>query len=170
MKKLGVLFGILMMLITVPAMAFNGMEVEQVKKLAVEGNPEAQSKLGVLYSTGLGVKMDKKEAASWYQKSADQGFPTGQWNLAWMYVKGEGVEENYTKAFELFKKAADSGLPNAQYDVGMMYLQGITVKADRAEAEKWIRKAADQGYRDATKMLKAEFEPKTESKPAATGK
>jgi hypothetical protein len=137
-----------------PAWGFDGMDIVQVRKMAEAGNAEAQSKLGVLYASGVGMKMDKREAVSWYRKSAEQGYPVGQWNLAFMYVRGEGVAADFTEARQLFRKSAENGFANAQYDLGMMLLQGLGGKQDQNEAEKWFRMAAEQGYREAKKILK----------------
>ena len=35
-----------------PAWGFDGMDIATVKKMAEEGNADAQSKLGVLYASG----------------------------------------------------------------------------------------------------------------------
>ncbi|MCM0083552.1 sel1 repeat family protein [Geomonas sp. Red32] len=136
-----------------PARAFDGIEIAQVKQRAEKGDAAAQSKLGVLYSTGVGMRMDKKEAVKWYRKAADQGYPVGEWNLAFMYVRGEGVEADLVKARELFTRAAETGFANAQYDLGVMFLDGLGGTQDRDEAKKWFSRAAGQGYRDAKKML-----------------
>jgi len=145
---------LLLFLQSQPGMGFDGVEVPQVRRLAEEGNAEAQSKLGVLYASGVGMPQDKKEAAKWYGKSAEQGYPLGQWNLAFMYLRGDGgLKEDPEKARELFQKAADKGLAAAQYDLGMMYLYGVAVPQSREEAEKWLRRSAGQGYREAKKKL-----------------
>ena len=145
---------ILLLLAGMPAWGFDGMDIVGIKKIAEAGNAEAQSKLGVLYASGVGMNMDKQEAVRWYRKSADQGNPVGQWNLAFMYVRGEGVDVNFTDARELFRKSAESGFANAQYDLGMMLLQGLGGKQDQTEAERWFHKAAEQRYREAKTILK----------------
>ncbi|MBJ6725481.1 tetratricopeptide repeat protein [Geomesophilobacter sediminis] len=138
-----------------PAHAFDGMEVAGIEQKAREGDADAQSKLGVMYASGIGMKQDKQEALKWYRKSAEQGNPLGEWNLAFMYVKGEGgLKTDYTEARRLFKRAAEAGLANAQYDLGIMLLDGLGGESDRAEAERWFRRAADQGNREARKILK----------------
>lgn len=156
MKKWHVLVSLLMVLCVGvwQAAAFDGTDYSMVKGLAEEGNPEAQMKLGVMYSSGLGMPMDKKEGLKWYQKSAEQGYAAGQWNLAFIYVKGELVPQDYKKALELFEKAARQGYDSAQYDLGMMYLQGLGAPADRGQADKWFQRAAAQGNRDAKMILK----------------
>lgn len=136
-----------------PSWGFDGMDIPQIEKLAQDGSAEAQSKLGVLYASGVGMKMDKQEAVKWYRKSAEQGYPLGQWNLAFMYIRGEGVPADFTRARGLFRKAAESGSANAQYDLGMMLLQGLGGTQDQDEAAKWFHTSAGQGYREAVKML-----------------
>jgi uncharacterized protein len=145
---------IFLMVSGVSAWGFDGMDIVKIEKMARQGDAEAQSKMGVMYASGVGMKLDKQEALRWYRKSAEQGYPIGQWNLAFMYVRGEGgVAANFGEARELFRKSAESGLPNAQYDLGMMILNGLGGRQSRGEAEKWFRRAADQGYREAKKML-----------------
>jgi uncharacterized protein len=149
------LLATLMLAASLPASGFDGVETAQIRKLAEAGNADAQSKLGVLYAQGMGgFPRDKKEAASWYRRSADQGDPLGQWNLAFLYVKGEGVEADYAKARGLFRKAAETGFVNAQYDLGMMLLEGLGGDQDRQEAEQWFHRAADQEYKEAVQILK----------------
>lgn len=138
-----------------PAHAFDGLDVAVIEKKAQEGDADAQSKLGVMYASGVGRRQDKQEAVNWYRKSAGQGNPLGEWNLAFMYVKGEGgLTTDYGEARRLFRQAAEAGLANAQYDLGIMLLDGLGGEQDRAGAEQLFRKAADQGNREARKILK----------------
>jgi len=138
-----------------PAWGFDGIDIPTLKKQAEQGDPDSQSKLGVMYSSGVGMKMDKKEAVKWYTKSAAQGDPVGMWNLAFMYIKGEGgLEKDYTKARNLFRYSAELGFANAQYDLGIVLLDGVGGEPDKADAVKWFKKAAEQGNRDAKKILK----------------
>ena len=116
MVKLNVvtwLWLIFLLVAGMPAWGFDGMDIVQVRKMAEEGNADAQSKLGVLYASGVGIKMDKQEAVRWYRKSAEQGYPVGQWNLAFMFVRGDGVEADFTEARRLFREAAESGFANS---------------------------------------------------------
>lgn len=146
--------GFLLLSLSSPAMAYNGVDVPSVRGLAEAGNPEAQSQLGVLYSSGVGIAQDKAEAVRWYTRSAEQGFPLGQWNLAFMYLRGEGgLKEDPNKAHDLFRQAADKGFAPAQYDLAMMYIFGIAVEKNRDEAEKWLRRSAGQNYRAAERKL-----------------
>lgn len=153
-KKFSWICLIYLVLCAMPAAGFDGLDVDRITMMAEAGDAEAQSKLGVLYASGIGIKRDIHEALKWYRKSAEQGDPMGQWNLAFLYVRGDGVAADFVQARELFRKSAESGLPNAQYDLGIMLLDGLGGKQDTDEAMKWFRKSAGQGYREAKKILK----------------
>ena len=138
-----------------PAWGFEGFDFPKVKKEAEQGDPDAQSKMGVMYATGIGAPMNKKVADKWYKKAADQGEPISQWNLAFMYVRGEGgLEVNYTEARKLFLMSAQRGFSSAQYDLGIVLLDGVGGEPNRDEAITWFKRAAAQGNRDAKKILK----------------
>ncbi|MBU5613211.1 tetratricopeptide repeat protein [Geomonas azotofigens] len=157
MKLRQVVLWIFMMVVVGAAQGhgYDGTDFKTIRKLAEQGNPEAQMKLGVMLSSGVGVPLDKKEGLTWYEKSANQGYAPGQWNLAFAYIRGEVVPQDFKKAFGLLQLAADAGYDSAQYDLGMMYLQGLAVAApDQEKAEVWFRRAAAQGNRDAKKILK----------------
>lgn len=49
------------------------MTTSELVSLANEGNVDAMYNLGVIYSTGDGVKMDKPLAKFWYEKAAENG-------------------------------------------------------------------------------------------------
>lgn len=146
------------------AVAYKDMKLDDVRVAAEKGDAAAQTKLGVAYSTGINVEINKEEAVKWYKKAAEQGYATGQWNLAFMYIRGEGVEANDEKAREWFLKAAEQGFAPAEYDLGMMCLYGMGGKRSRVEALKWVRLSADKGYNEAIGFLRAQGELNPEKK------
>ncbi len=119
---------------------------EDCKRLADQGDPNAQFNLGVIYETGQGTSQDFSEAVKWYSKSADQGVPDAQLNLGVMFAVGKGVRQDYAEAVKWYRKAADQHLAEAQYNLGTMYGNGQGVKEDHAEEFKWYLKAANQGF------------------------
>ena len=73
---------------------------EQVKlwrMKAAQGDSQAQTNLGLLYSTGDGVPHDPREAAKWFRKAAEQGDGLGQLMLATKYFEGAGVVRDPVK-------------------------------------------------------------------------
>jgi TPR repeat protein/Zn-dependent protease with chaperone function len=123
------------------------------RKAAVQGFAAAQNNLGVLYSTGAGVKKDASIAAHWFRLSAEQNDPQAQLNLGLAYANGFGVPRDTGQALTWFQKAADHGNAMAQTNVALHYLRGEGVPADVATARRWLDKAVAQNYDPARKLL-----------------
>ena len=85
---------------------------ENIRK-AEQGDAEAQSVLGLMYTLGLGVPQDKQEAVKWYRRAAEQGYAHGQFSLGVMYYFGEGVPKDHVLAYKWFNLAAAQGNKNA---------------------------------------------------------
>lgn len=58
------------------------LEVEKVRKLAEEGDPNAQYELAFMYENGMGVMEDKAEAVRWFREAASQGHEKARSNLS----------------------------------------------------------------------------------------
>jgi len=116
------------------------------KKAADQGNVDAQTRIGFMYSHGQGVKKDYVEAVKWFREASEQGNAPAQSHLGSMYALGLGVTKDYAEALKWFRMAADQGDAPAQVLLSGMYLDGEGVPKDTKEAIKWLRMAADQGY------------------------
>ena len=127
--------------------------VGRYRKLAEQGNAQAQCRLGLCYANGQGVKQDYAEAVKWFRKAAEQGNVLAQYNLGVCCLNGTGANKDPAEAVKWFRKAADQGLAQAQYNLGLCYANGQGVSRNSAEAMKWYRKAADQGYAEAQCVL-----------------
>lgn len=104
-------------------------------KLAKKGNAEAQLRLGAFYESGRDGHYMFKEAAEWYQKSAEQEYTPAMYTLGFCYECGRGVTRNYQQAIYWYLKAADKGNNRALHRVGLLYEKG-----DK-EVEKDLEKA-----------------------------
>ncbi|GMQ90332.1 MAG: hypothetical protein BMS9Abin10_0699 [Gammaproteobacteria bacterium] len=113
--------------------------------LAEQGHREAQYLLGIAYGSGLGVTLDTREAARWYERAAAGGHRDAQYNLGVAYSMGIGVAVDSARAVNWWQKAAARGSTDAQFNLGLMYAQGEGVTQDMLEASKWWLKAALQG-------------------------
>jgi hypothetical protein len=58
---------------------------------AEQGDPRAETTIGVMYDEGHGVPQDDTEAMQWYRRAAEQGYAQAQFNLGVMYAKGEAA-------------------------------------------------------------------------------
>ncbi len=107
---------------------------------AEEGNPYAQTYVGLMYYDGHGVPQDHGEAMTWLSAAAVQDDAYAQFRLSTMYVLGKGVAEDPLTAHTWLRLAAAQGLSAAQVLLGTGYLQ----RQELDEAAKWYRRAADQ--------------------------
>ena len=124
------------------------------RPLAAEGNPSAQSNLGLMYATGRGVPQDYAEAAKWFrlaamQDVAMQGVAEAQYNLSLMYRQGRGVPQDYAEAVKWLRLAAPHGVAGAQSDLGLMYATGQGVPQDYVRAQMWLILSIESGNANA---------------------
>ena len=120
--------------------------IEETRKVAEQGDAEAQSNLASRYLTGDGVPEDPQKAAKWYRQAAEQGHAEAQRDLGWMYRRGYGVPQDDREAAKWYRLAAEQGQWNAQLVLGLMYDRGQGVPQNHSEAAKWVRKSALQGF------------------------
>ena len=112
--------------------------LEEFRRAAVLGDAKAQLLLGDMFSKGLGVPQDYKEASKWYKKAASQDLVQPQYNLGVMYYFGMGVIQDYKEAAIWYTKAAEQGDTLAQNNLGVMYQQGQGVMRDDREAPRFL--------------------------------
>jgi uncharacterized protein len=77
--------------------------------------PVAQTYLGYMYQSGLGVPRDYAVAASWLNQAAEQGEPTAQFLLDLLFDKGFGVPQDWVQA-EVWLNLAASQASREQQD------------------------------------------------------
>lgn len=153
---LGILVGLLVVLpltsgCTVPPPAptsqplIGGQEVSEILKRAETGNPDAQNRIGVLYSEGRGLPQNYLEAKDWFKKAADQGHADAQVNLGTLYSLGQGAPYSDHMALFWFQKAAEQRNALAFAKLGMMYERGRGVPQSLVEAHMWYNLSAAYG-------------------------
>lgn len=116
---------------------------------AEAGDRAAQTLVAELLTRGLGVKVDEKAAAGWYEKAAAQGVPEAQFQLALLQIDGKFVGKNEKSALELMKKAADAGNPLAQFNLAQLYVKADPGPGGFDRAFPYYEKAAATGLADA---------------------
>lgn len=84
------------------------------KALALQGNPDGQRYLGMMYENGQGVPRNCLEASRWYEKAAAQGDIGALVRLGLLFANGRGVSKNFVEACKLFMIAQAQGYENAQ--------------------------------------------------------
>lgn len=132
-----------------------GQAANWFREAAIQGVPNAQYNLGVLYERGLGVPQDDTRALLWYHSAAEQDHPLAQFNLGVMYSAGRGIPLSYAEAARWFARSANRGVPAAVFNLAILTEGGLGVARDPVEAERLLRRAAELGHPAARDRLTA---------------
>jgi TPR repeat protein len=129
--------------------------LEILKRLADNGNADAQYRVGQMYNFGYGTKVDTEKAKYYYQLVIDKyDFPDAYINLAFIYLEND---RNTNKALELLYKIENT-YPAAQHSIGKIFNNGINIKPNLSESFKWYLKAANNNFAYSQYMLGVFYE------------
>ncbi len=130
--------------------------VAKLRAVAEAGYPQAQYRLGLLYSgEGKYLPEDAAVERQWMQKAADGGVTDAMYELGNDFYNGYGGPMDRALAAKWYLVAAERGVVDCQYNLGFMYENGYGVPKDLAEAYKWYRIAANSGDQEAGTDAKA---------------
>jgi len=101
-------------------------------RAAEQGDPRAQTQVGLMYETGRGLPQDFMSASYWYRRAAEQGYPRAQELLGLMYDKGRGVGSNYIMAHKWLNLAA-SGAERGEREYFLRLRDAVAQKMTVAE-------------------------------------
>ena len=113
------------------------ISIEELLKLAQDGNTLAMLKLGESYQYGKGIPKDLDKAKEWYEKAAEKGNVDAMVNLGALYYE----QRDKTKTIEWYEKAAEKGNDWAMFSLGVLYSK----QRDYAKAIEWSEKAVEKG-------------------------
>ena len=118
--------------------------IEACTVFANQGNPEAQTLLGFLYSgTRHGdFRKNYKQSFNWISMAAEQDYTKAQLAMAEMYKAGEVVPENARKAKVWYEKAAEKGNLDGINGLARLYRYGVGVRKDYEQAFALYQQAA----------------------------
>ncbi len=83
--------------------------VARWRRAADQGHAGAQSNLGYMMISGLGVSQNNDEALRLFRMAANKGHAEAQYNLGAMYDLGMSVKQDREEAASWFEKAAENG-------------------------------------------------------------
>ena len=126
----------------------DGIQPPSLVAAAKSGDPVALFEIGARYTDGRGVATDLKQAASWYQLSADKGYAPAQYRLASMYEKGNGIDRDLAKAKQYYEQASNLGNASAMHNLAVLYASGAAGQQDYDSAANWFIRAANLGVSD----------------------
>ena len=112
-----------------------------LRKLAGQGDADAQWQMGVRYHNGEDVPRDDVQAMQWFLRAAEQGHVTAQATLGAYYWAGRGVPQDLSKAYFWSALALAQGDENSKSRLEGLASQmtQAQVSAARQQAEVWLR-------------------------------
>jgi putative methionine-R-sulfoxide reductase with GAF domain len=120
--------------------SFAGVSAEDLRRLALNGDPAAQYALGLRYASGDGVRRNYHEAMEWFLKSADQGDARAAAKLAGFFWSGRGSPRDYGRAYfwGLLAQAAGDEQGRLIVISCAPHLSPAQSAGEQQEADKWL--------------------------------
>jgi hypothetical protein len=124
-----------------PAAAPVANTLEDLRKLAGQGDATSQFALGVRYHTGEDVPQDYSQAFHWFSLAAEQGNVSAQATLGAYYWAGRGVAQDWVKAYFWSLLAEAGGDEASKQRVALLAsrLNRRQILAAQQQANDWIR-------------------------------
>jgi GAF domain/Sel1 repeat/PilZ domain len=112
----------------------------ELRKLAGQGDAEAQWQMGVRFHNGEGVPHDDAQAMQWFQRAAEQGHVTAQGALGAYYFAARGVPKDLSKAYfwSVIAMAQGDEISKGRLELLASQMTRAQVYAARQQAEVWI--------------------------------
>src|SRR6202521_2239496 len=113
----------------------------ELRKLAGQGDAEAQWQMGVRFHNGEGVPHDDAQAMQWFQRAAEQEHVTAQGALGAYYFAARGVPKDLSKAYfwSVIAMARGDEISKGRLELLASQMTRAQVYAARQQAEVWIR-------------------------------
>lgn len=135
---------------------YSSSVVEFQMKLAKNGNPLAQFKLGSMYESGQGVKQDDKQAIEWYQKSAAKGHQPAKNRLTFMEIKKSGYKpDSQQQWLNGIKRESDSLDASAMILLADMHTTGVAVEKNPKKALALLKRTSAMGHSEVDLKIEA---------------
>jgi localization factor PodJL len=112
---------------------------------AAHGDPSAEFEVGARFAEGKGVPQNFKEAAKWYQYSADKGFAQAEYRLGTLYERGLGLKTDRSRAAAWYQRAAEQGNVKAMHNLAVLSADQTNDSPDYVTAAHWFEEAAKHG-------------------------
>jgi hypothetical protein len=117
-------------------------DFESLRKLAADGDPDAQFDMGARYATGEDVQQDYAESVRWFTLAAEQGHVIAQATLGAYYWAGRGIPQDLSKAYFWSAIAQAGGDAASKYRVTVLasrMTQGQVLVVQQ-QARDWLKK------------------------------
>lgn len=126
--------------------SFTSKSIEELTKMAEDGDADAQMELGYRYLYGFNTEENREQAMYWFVRAAEAGNAEAQRTVGFFYaLGGNETAPNYEEALRWSMAAAEQGNALACMDIGYLYEEGHGVEKSAEEAEKWYVRAVEGG-------------------------
>lgn len=125
--------------------------LEYIRRAAEMSFAPAEFSLGVSYSSGRGVKTDKRLAIYWFERSAGHGFAAAAYNVGHFAENGVVGQPDKAKAAMWYRIASNMGDSDAEVALGNLCADFLRVNPSEKEDKWpffWYRLAARHGNLD----------------------
>ena len=133
------------------------IEVSELLREAVLGDPDAQNQLGHAYARGRFVPLDPEESERWHLAAASQDHRGSQSELCKKYFGQRANAASEGLASRWCEEAARQGDPEASFLMANLYAQGRGVEPNRDEANRLYRTAAEAGVAEAQVIVGLDY-------------
>lgn len=120
---------------------------------ARQGDPVAQTHIGMMLAMGTRGAPDLPSAIGWYRKAVAQNHGPAMSQLGMMHVMGMGVRQDFKQAADLFRRGAELGNKESMTNLAQLYETGQGVARDPARARQLREQAASRGEKVARDQL-----------------
>lgn len=127
--------------------------IKNLEKAALSGMPEAQRRLGLVFSMGERAPQNDELAFNWFQKAANNNDTAAMYFVGEAYYYGTGCERDIEKALYWMEMSAEKGNKYAQEFLGAEYIQGEKVNKDINKGVELLKRSAEQNWSSAQYRL-----------------
>jgi TPR repeat protein len=119
--------------------------VEQLRKFAAKGDPQACFELAERFLYGDEVPKDLNQAVPLLEQAGQGGIADAWFRLGKIYHDGLLGAPDYERTLDYYARAARAGVPEAQHNIGAMLVSARGVKRDLVEGLAWLIVATRTG-------------------------
>lgn len=116
-----------------------------LRKAAVQGNSEAQFRIGSLCLTGKYLEQDLEQGQNLYRQSAAQGYPRAMMYLGIRLREGRGMEMDVEAGVQWIRRAAETGYADALMMLVLILKQSETEDHNPFDVYVWSTLAIRAG-------------------------
>jgi TPR repeat protein len=121
------------------------------------GNIESRYRLGILYQTGLGVRLNYKMAFIYLKQAADLNHFEAANLVGQLYQLGKGTKKDIKKAIYYYELAGNNGSSNACYNLALLYSLEHNIPNSEIKEFEWNLKAAELGDTSCMNLIAEDY-------------